>query len=615
MKRIVKKIKKMTAVGLAASVLFSSTVFVYGDEPLNSAAFPRTIETAVSTTLQHMEQLGIAGLTIALVDAETGFTWTQGFGYADSINQVPVDEHTLFQIASVSKPFTAVAIMQLVEQGVVDLDEPLITYIPEFSVLPNPSLGGNSDNITVRMLLSNTSGVPRDFMIGFYTTGNEHYQGVMNDRLLEWLPTREMNFVEGTKYEYSNINWTLLGILVARMTGHTNYAEGFTQHASENIFEPLGMSRSTFMHTEGLENVAMPYIVTDYLQQPKTLVSKISAGSMFSSAYDMSRFMHTMLGDSTVDGFLTQETIAYMLQSHTEHVEMAPGVHYGLGFAQQRTGDIVTVGHSGGALHFFTDMIFDMEHNLGVFVSSNSVTGMFASSPIAATILQSAIAEKTGLLSDIPADLASDEEEEAVVPIELSAQELEEFMAEFGGNYDFFMFGLWELILEDGVLYWVSEDETNELVPMSNGTFATISGFYEFGHEDGYTITMFSIPGVAQLPGIMLRDGEDLAVAISEDMIPPEGFEQWAGIYDFTPQLENEVSRITQLVVGINDAGLATLQIISPRTEMVLGATPPMPFPFQDGIWLTPLGNAISFELDDNGAARIDMGGALFIRR
>lgn len=102
----------------------------------------------------------------------------------------------MFQVGSTSKPFTAVAVMQLVEQGIIDLDEPIVTYIPEFSLLTSPVFGGNSDNITTRMLLSNTSGIISNWLYAFYVTGDETYQGNMNG-LLEWLPTREMSFEEG----------------------------------------------------------------------------------------------------------------------------------------------------------------------------------------------------------------------------------------------------------------------------------------------------------------------------------------------------------------------------------------------------------------------------------
>ena len=102
----------------------------------NPTRFSQTIELANTQAEQLMQEYSVPGLAMALVDAENGFTWTHSFGYADTQNSAPVKEDTLFSIASISKPFTAIAVMQLVEEGLIDLDEPLVTYLPEFRMLP-----------------------------------------------------------------------------------------------------------------------------------------------------------------------------------------------------------------------------------------------------------------------------------------------------------------------------------------------------------------------------------------------------------------------------------------------------------------------------------------------
>jgi len=572
-----------------AAVLFAGT-----------SEFPQTVTTAALTAIQAMEAAGVTGLTMALVDAQTGYTWTQGLGFADSINNIIVDEHTLFQVGSSSKPFTAVAVMQLVEQGIIDLDEPIVTYIPEFSLLPGSILGGNSDNVTTRMLLSNTSGIIRDWFSAFYVTGYEHYQGVMNG-LLEWLPTREMSFEEGTMYEYANAGWTLLGILVARMTGHSNYFEGFAQQTSENIFAPLGMERSTFVFTDAMTNFARPYLAAG-AQDVMTIVPTLSAGSLFSSSHDMARFMHAILGGGSLDGqrLLQQDTIEYMLQKHTPD---DPSGHvftdYGLGFGYMISADgFETVGHGGNTIHYHTEMIFNTESGLGVFVSTNTVAGALIANPVAITILQSALMEKTGHVPRIAVAESPVSIDPNAVPIELSPEELETF-TQFEGIYSFGALGIWTLELIDGVFTWIGP-EVYTLTPMSDGTFDSMFGRYQLIQtEDGTIALLHSEMG--SLPGVRLDNIEDL--------MAPEGFTEWVGAYNFVPRLANEVPLIqAQLVVAINDLGIAMLQLVTPMgtQEVMLDRV--------GDAWFFA-GMPIIFNLNEDGAASIDLMGAQFVRQ
>ncbi|MCL2620612.1 MAG: serine hydrolase [Defluviitaleaceae bacterium] len=446
--------------------------------------FDQTIELATQLALEMMAEFGVTGASIAFVDAESGFSWTQGFGYADSVNGLVADEYTLFQIGSTSKPFTAIAIMQLVEQGVIDLDELIVTYLPEFSMLPSFRFGGNSDNVTTRMLLSNTSGVPSEFARGNMSITGYYYQGLMNGGLLEFLSLSEMSFEEGTMYEYSNMGWALLGIIAARMSGYTNYFEGFVLLTQENIFAPLGMERSSFVLSEDMTNIAMSYLMAGQQDDFTILASDLPAGSMFSNAHDMARFMHTLLGDGTIGGnrLLEQETIAYMMQSHTDHVDTDIFLEaYGLGFlkmASAITAGIQTVGHGGTLTHYHTEMILSPESGLGVFVTTNSVTGAAITTSLASAILDAAVTEKN---IDIPRD-------DAGVIDDLISLALEA-MADMSAGY---------LATED-FKQWVGD---YHFVPEIIGEVFTLSHFGIGVNEDGLaTIAMGHIVlGLIEMP-------------------------------------------------------------------------------------------------------------------
>ena len=163
-----KFIKKATAVLLAATMVLTP-IAVSAEE--TTELFEATKHVATQQATEIMEALSIAGMTIAVVDIDSGFIWLQGLGYANAATREPVTEYTLFSVGSTAKTFTAVAVMQLVEAGLLDLDEPIVTYLPEFSLLPNPAFGGDFRNITARMLLAHVSGVHEFQGEGFFSVG------------------------------------------------------------------------------------------------------------------------------------------------------------------------------------------------------------------------------------------------------------------------------------------------------------------------------------------------------------------------------------------------------------------------------------------------------------
>ena len=221
--------------------------------------FADTIATAIATADELMSAHSVMGMSVAFVDADTGFTWAQGFGIADTVLDTRVDEHTIMHLGSVSKTFTAVAVMQLVEQGVIDLDNPIVYYLPDFYISPSPT-GGDFRNITPRMLLTHTSGILPSFLgYGLLTIGayNPDY---LND-MLENLANYFMVAPEGTVFAYANKGYDILGILVAYLTGNNNFFDDFVSYTDENIFARAGMTRSTFAICDEL----IPYRAMAYI--------------------------------------------------------------------------------------------------------------------------------------------------------------------------------------------------------------------------------------------------------------------------------------------------------------------------------------------------------------
>jgi len=568
-------------------------VNIVGDdtEPVALGEFAATTAAAIALVTQMMEQFSIPGVTVALVDAETGFTWTQGFGYADTETGRLVDAYTMFPVGSSAKPFTAMAVMQLVEQGIIDLDEPIVTYIPEFSQLPNPLVGGNYENITVRMLLSNTSGIVNNVMAGMSTAGR-HYPNIMNN-FLEVLPTQHMDTVESTRFIYANAGWTLLGILVARMAGYDNYFDGFISYTNQNIFEPMGMDMSSFEITSRhMPYMAMPY---DYagLRTELGFTNALSAGSLVSNANEMAIFMHTILGGGTYNDtrVLTEASVNQMLTLHNFDFSLSPQMRYGLGFLHLTHIDgFQTVGHGGTILQHHTEMVFNRESSIGVFVSTNSVSGMFGASAMGSAILQSAIMEKTGTLPLLPTIADAD-----ATVIELSEEELQVFEGFYVVAGD-----MWIIETSGSALsvnsYGMPGMEIT-LTPMSDGSFDSIIGRLWFEEMHGEIVML---QGDHKIGLVGSRADKDIFAATDD-------FTQWLGTYYPVPVVEGEVFTILSKTFAINEWGLSVVIM-----DTVYGISQTSPFFQYDGIWFVGT-NPLTFTMEDD-VASFDFLGATFVR-
>ena len=511
--------------------------------------FAATARMAIEQSTEMMEELSISGLTIAMVDIENDFTWLQSFGYADVANQVPVTENTIFPIASVSKTFTAVSIMQLVEMGLLDLDEPIVTYLPEFSMLPHPVYGGNYRNITARMLLSHVSGVHEFFGEGFIVIDEGQDREFMN-RQLPALANLHMQNEEVNRITYSNTAYTLLGILVARLTESENYFDGFVEFTQENIFTPAGMSNSSFEINEyNRPYIALPHHNAETPVGFFSYTSPTSSGGMVSTAYDMARFMNIMLNGGAYNGndanrILLPKSVDAMATVQDWDIAFPANPQYGLGLLHDTLLDgSVMVGHGGAIINgWFTFMILDFDNGLGVFVSSNSGTAMGAHRQIAQAIWQSAVLEKNGeAYSAVPADEYIDNAKATYVieptPIYLSAEELEQFLG--------FYAQLGELRLsEDGIMYFPHFPGLPmplEFVPMSDGTFETMIGRLAFEEINGIML-------------IMLYETATILTERVDNTPASPGFVRWVGMYEW------ESGGSSETRIGINCDGFVYLE-------------------------------------------------------
>jgi CubicO group peptidase (beta-lactamase class C family) len=284
----------------------------------------------------------------------------KGYGFADWKGSVPVDPgRTLFRPGSISKLFTWTAVMQLVEQGKLDLDADLNRYL-DFQV---PARNGKF--MTLRHVMTHTTGLEETgralIVYDQYTPDNGK---VLKGYIPPYL------YDPGTTQGYSNWATALAGYIVERVSG-----QPFDDYVEQRIFAPLGMKQSTFRQPlpQALRGqMSEGYMSVDEDPKGFEIVSLPPAGSLSAPGSDMARFMLAYLQGGELDGqrILRPETVKLMHSTITRGMPDLNGI--GLGFYQQDLNGRRAVGHGGDTNLFHSDLILLPDEGIGLYVSVNA---------------------------------------------------------------------------------------------------------------------------------------------------------------------------------------------------------------------------------------------------
>lgn len=285
----------------------------------------------------------------------------RGFGYADVKERKPVDpETTLFRPGSVSKLFTWTAVMQLVEQGKLDLDADVNQYL-DFEIPPR-----DGAPVTLRHILTHTSGLEETARA--LIISDPAQLPTLEQSLKYWIPTRI--FAPGTTPAYSNYATALAGYIVERVSGLS-----FDDYIDQNLLQPLGMQHSTFR--QPLPEALQPLMSKGYKSgsdepQPYELVGPAPAGSLAASGADMGRFMIAHLADGAFGTarILREETARQM---HGTASQLLPPLNsMMLGFYQTDINGHRAIAHGGDTQWFHSDLNLFLDQGIGIFISMNS---------------------------------------------------------------------------------------------------------------------------------------------------------------------------------------------------------------------------------------------------
>ena len=304
---------------------------------------------------------------VVMVVKDGQIVTARGFGYADAARRTPVNpDRTLFRPGSVSKLVTWTAIMQLVEQGKLDLDQDINTYL-DFRISPR-----DGKPITLRQIMTHTAGFEETSKdIIYYDPAHLKSLG---DYLKRYTPARI--YAAGTTPAYSNWATALAGYIVQRISGQT-----FETYVEQHIFAPLDMSSATFR--QPLPSGLVAQMATGYPKagEPSAkfeLIGPFPAGSLSASGRDMARFMIAHLQGGELDGkrILGAATAAAMHDSPLARVDpfslMPPLNRMELGFFETNINGHEVIGHLGDTSAFHTSLHLFIHDGTGFYVSFNS---------------------------------------------------------------------------------------------------------------------------------------------------------------------------------------------------------------------------------------------------
>jgi CubicO group peptidase (beta-lactamase class C family) len=316
---------------------------------------------------QQMHRLNIPGVSLAIVEGDQ-IVHLRGLGQARPDGEAPSPQ-TPFIIGSLSKSFTALAVMQLVEVGKVDLDAPVQNYLPWFRVA-DPQAAAQ---ITVRHLLNQTSGLPTS--AGEIQLANFDDSPDAAKRQARALSTLELTRPVGSKFEYSNANYNLLGLVTEAASGKS-YADYIQKH----IFTPLGMNHSYTSQAIAKQNglaVGHQYWFANPFAAPDIPVPQgsLATGQLISSAEDMARYMIALLNGGSYGKvkILSEAGIAELHHGVAEFSQMGISFgKYGMGWFIDESGSTKMVWHNGTTPDFGSFMALLPEQNKGMILLFNA---------------------------------------------------------------------------------------------------------------------------------------------------------------------------------------------------------------------------------------------------
>ncbi len=373
---------------LAALILCLSIPFPAFAQPSIPPAEPykSAVAELEKFIAQQVDDKKLPALSIALVD-DQNVVWAKGFGYQDRDLKIPASAETVYRVGSVSKLFTDVAIMQLVEQGKLDLDAPIMKYVPDFKPIYKPE----HKPITLRMLMAHHSGLIREPPVGNYFDPTE--PGL--EKTIASLNGIELVYAPNEREKYSNAAIGLVGYTLQKTQG-----EKFETYVQKKVLDPLGLKSSSFEATPSIRKKLADAVMWTYhgreFPAPTFELGEAPAGCMYSTVLDLAKFQSCLFADGKVGEkqLLKPETLKDMFRPQFAKGEGERG--FGLGFMMGDLDGKKRVGHGGAIYGFATEFAALPTEKLGAVVVCSRDVANAVMTRIANEALRLMVATKGG---------------------------------------------------------------------------------------------------------------------------------------------------------------------------------------------------------------------------
>ena len=342
--------------------------FAPGQTDLNESA-PDAL-TFIDEWLEAQQAYNhLPGISAGIVKGQQ-LIWSKGYGVSDLKKKVPASPSTLYSICSITKLFTSIAVMQLYEQGKLRLDDSISTFLPGFNIRQQFR---DSGPITIRSLLTHSSGLPRESDFPYWT--GPDFKFPTSRQVDERLDTQQTLYPASTYFQYSNLGMTLLGEVVEKLSG-----KKYDEYVQEYILNPLHLSNTLPAAPGDLSanRVATGYSsikrdgTRDVVPMFDTRGIKPAAG-FFSTVEDLGLFaswQFRLLKNGGTE-ILKASTLREMQRVHW--VDPDWKIHWGLGFVVVQQGGSTLVGHAGSCPGYRTTLLIDPKEELAFIVLTNSM--------------------------------------------------------------------------------------------------------------------------------------------------------------------------------------------------------------------------------------------------
>jgi CubicO group peptidase (beta-lactamase class C family) len=357
----------------------------------------------------------------------------KGYGLADREWNIPNTPETKFRIGSITKQFTAACILQLAEQGKLSLDDKLSKFIPSFP---------KGDSVTIHMLLNHTSGIAN------YTAQKEFLNlatvSLTKDSMIAFIKSRPFSFSPGTKFQYTNSGYFLLGYIVEKVSG-----QSYTDYVQQNIFNKIGMKNSgadkldsvLSMRARGYNSNKKKISNADFI----SLEWPFSAGILFSTVEDLYKWDRSLYGTT-------------ILSNASKQKMFTPGKsNYGYGFIIDSMQKHARIWHNGGIPGFISNISRYINDDVCVIVLANTEVIQNNTLPITDVIAEGL----ASIVFDLPVETPYEHKE-----VKIDPSILDNYVGKYNAGLTL------ELIKKDNKLYRHRDGSPDiELKPESNTKF------------------------------------------------------------------------------------------------------------------------------------------------